>query len=179
MSDELKRCPFCGCAGPMDLDYKGSWFMGCTGCGARGPRAVGGSVPAATAWNERAAATVPQILAAAFHASTPIVIRGAGAALLVTINPDGTVTYGECYTPDEAARAFWEGLAAANPLRGEVERLTADVERITAANERLRATIRLPTKCGTRGAVLFCHLSAEAFCVAEHRCSHGETATTD
>jgi hypothetical protein len=28
----------------------------------------------------------------------------------VTIKPDGTIIYGEGYTPDEAARAFWDAV---------------------------------------------------------------------
>jgi hypothetical protein len=34
---------------------------------------------------------------------------------LVTIHPDGTLTYGPNYQPDEAARTFWEALAAHMP----------------------------------------------------------------
>lgn len=32
---------------------------------------------------------------------------------LVTIKPDGTIVYGPNYTPDEAARVFWEALGRA------------------------------------------------------------------
>ena len=31
---------------------------------------------------------------------------------LVTIHPDGTLEYGPDYTPDEAARVFWDAMAA-------------------------------------------------------------------
>lgn len=44
---------------------------------------------------------------------------------LVTLRGDGTVEFGPDYDPDETARAFWEGLAARNPLLAEVERLRA------------------------------------------------------
>lgn len=36
---------------------------------------------------------------------------------LVTVKPDGTLEYGEGYTPDEAARTFWDALAHAFPGR--------------------------------------------------------------
>lgn len=34
-----------------------------------------------------------------------------GGKLLVTIKPDGSLVYGDSYTPDGAARAFWGALA--------------------------------------------------------------------
>ena len=36
---------------------------------------------------------------------------------LVTFTNDGTVTFGEGYTPDAAARSFWHAMAQRNPLR--------------------------------------------------------------
>lgn len=33
-----------------------------------------------------------------------------GNAALVTIRPDGTIEYGEGYTPDTAAKAFWDAM---------------------------------------------------------------------
>ena len=49
----------------------------------------------------------------------------AGGAV-ITIKADGTVEYSRDYTPDEAARAFWEAVARSTPfckppLRGTVE----------------------------------------------------------
>jgi len=40
----------------------------------------------------------------------PIVTIDGETAPLVTIHPDGTLEYGEGYTPDEAARLFWEAM---------------------------------------------------------------------
>ena len=40
----------------------------------------------------------------------PTVTINGETAPLVTIHPDGTLEYGEDYTPDEAARQFWEAL---------------------------------------------------------------------
>lgn len=37
----------------------------------------------------------------------------AGPNAMVTITPEGKVTYGEGYTPDAAARAFWEAVGQA------------------------------------------------------------------
>lgn len=49
-------------------------------------------------------------------ADQSIVIKQAGKPL-VTIKPDGTLEYGDGYTPDKAARAFWAavGLARVTP----------------------------------------------------------------
>lgn len=54
------------------------------------------------------------------------VICGSGNTRLVTIYPDGRVEYGPDYTPDEAARIFWEAMAAyapTTPLAAENGRL--------------------------------------------------------
>jgi hypothetical protein len=39
-----------------------------------------------------------------------IKILGEGGAPLVTIHPTGVLEYGPGYTPDEAARRFWDAL---------------------------------------------------------------------
>lgn len=39
-----------------------------------------------------------------------IVIDGANGSPLVTIKPDGTIVYGDGYTPDAAAKAFWDAV---------------------------------------------------------------------
>jgi hypothetical protein len=51
----------------------------------------------------------PEQLIAAAHPGE-LVIATAGRTL-VRIGPDGSVTYGEGATPDEAARALWESIA--------------------------------------------------------------------
>ena len=51
--------------------------------------------------------------------------------LMVRYNQDGSVSFGPDYTPTEAARVFWEVLAACNPLRAEVERLKAQVQELS------------------------------------------------
>ena len=38
-----------------------------------------------------------------------------GPIALVSISVDGEVTFGEGYNPDDAARIFWEGVAARRP----------------------------------------------------------------
>ncbi len=47
------------------------------------------------------------------HPSEAEVLRitGASGDRLVTVHGDGRITYGAGYTPDEAARVFWEALA--------------------------------------------------------------------
>lgn len=54
-----------------------------------------------------------------FRQSAPdITITGEdGRTPLVTIHPDGTLDYGPGYTPDEAARCFWEALRRLAPTR--------------------------------------------------------------
>lgn len=59
---------------------------------------------------------------------------------LVTIHPDGTLQYGPDYTPDEAARAFWEAMAAhgqavAVQPDGEIAQLRATIERVRRVAE--------------------------------------------
>lgn len=45
-----------------------------------------------------------------------ITIVGADGPL-VTIHPDGTLDYGPGYTPDEAARSFWDAMRHYMPAR--------------------------------------------------------------
>lgn len=44
-------------------------------------------------------------------------IIGADGTPLVTIHPNGELEYGPSYTPDEAARAFWDALRRLAPAR--------------------------------------------------------------
>lgn len=37
--------------------------------------------------------------------------------VLVTIKPDGEIIYGDDYTPDVAAQAFWAAIGAQHPCR--------------------------------------------------------------
>ncbi|WP_020135025.1 hypothetical protein [Streptomyces sp. 351MFTsu5.1] len=46
-----------------------------------------------------------------------ITINGTDGQPLVTIHPDGTLDYGPGYTPDEAARTFWDALRRLMPAR--------------------------------------------------------------
>lgn len=39
-----------------------------------------------------------------------VVIMGSGAEALVTLRPDGSIVYGEHYTPDAAAKALWDAV---------------------------------------------------------------------
>lgn len=57
-----------------------------------------------------------------------LVIGTTASRVLVTIKPDGRLIYGPEYTPDEAARIFWETLAR---KRAEAER--AETHRIRLA----------------------------------------------
>ena len=40
-----------------------------------------------------------------------LTIRGAEDRMMVEIHSDGTLRFGEGYTPNEAARIFWEAIA--------------------------------------------------------------------
>lgn len=46
-----------------------------------------------------------------------ISISGGDGAWLVKIHPDGTLEYGPGYTPDEAARSFWDAMRIYLPTR--------------------------------------------------------------
>lgn len=46
-----------------------------------------------------------------------IIINGADGTPLVTIHPDGALDYGPGYSPDKAARAFWDALRHLAPAR--------------------------------------------------------------
>ena len=48
----------------------------------------------------------------------------------VILRPDGTIEFGPTYKPEEAARIFWEYLAADNPLHARVKELEAEVQRL-------------------------------------------------
>lgn len=62
------------------------------------------------------------------HSDT-ITINGAGGDAMVSISPDGNIEYGEDYTPDEAAKVFWEAIALQNPhaLRAEIDELKQQI----------------------------------------------------
>lgn len=45
MSEELKPCPFCGCAADWSVQI-GDYFGECSECGARGPVPYGGAAKA-------------------------------------------------------------------------------------------------------------------------------------
>lgn len=60
---------------------------------------------------------------------------------LVTIKPNGDLEYGKNYTPDAAAKIFWETLAKTNPakLMKEIESLEASLKAIKEYNDRVEA----------------------------------------
>ena len=62
---------------------------------------------------------------------------------LVTIHPDGTLEYGPDYTPDEAARVFWDAMAArAQSMETLYGRgLSESVNQHLAAGEKAEAAI--------------------------------------
>ena len=45
------------------------------------------------------------------------ILIGKDEKMLVTIHPDGTIEYGKDYTPDKAARIFWETLGQDMPCK--------------------------------------------------------------
>ena len=49
------------------------------------------------------------------HANLMLV--GLNGKVLVTINPNGTIEYGKDYTPDKAAKMFWEALGQDMPCK--------------------------------------------------------------
>lgn len=61
-----------------------------------------------------------------------LVIGTSSDRVLVKIGPDGSLTYGPDYTPDEAAKAFWEAMAARRKDYEERLLFFAHVERLLA-----------------------------------------------
>jgi len=82
----------------------------------------------------------------------PIIIINGETAPLVTIHPDGTLEYGEGYTPDEAARQFWDALRhfapqqfrqpSAQALEEERDRARRWAVRLENENRRLTDQVR-------------------------------------
>jgi len=59
-------------------------------------------------------------------------VIGTSGRILLTIGPDGTLTYGPGYTPDEAAKMFWEALARRRTDYEERLVFIAHVEKLLA-----------------------------------------------
>jgi len=59
-----------------------------------------------------------------------LVIATSPERVLVRIKPDGTITYGPEYTPDEAARVLWEALAKQRKHAVEREAIMAHIEHV-------------------------------------------------
>lgn len=70
--------------------------------------------------------------------NAPILTIAATGEELVRIGPDGKITYGANYTPDEAAKAFWSAVVHFIPVpilssveaQQEIERLRAALKHI-------------------------------------------------
>jgi hypothetical protein len=65
--------------------------------------------------------------------------------MMATLRPDGTVEFGPDYTPDAAARAFWEGVAEHNPLLPRLAALEAAIAAAIAACDRIDHDISYQT----------------------------------
>jgi hypothetical protein len=68
---------------------------------------------------------------------------------LVTIHPDKTMTFGKDYTPDAAARLFWDAVLQAAPTKTddfyfrECRRLDKECRTLAARVAELEAELRL------------------------------------
>src|SRR4051812_37678408 len=64
-------------------------------------------------WDEVRGGPTPEPLERRFAGAHPgdLVIATSTARVLVRIHPDGQITYGPEYTPDEAAVTFWTAMA--------------------------------------------------------------------
>ena len=45
------------------------------------------------------------------------IIQGHDGKMMVSVGYDGTLTYGESYTPDAAAKTFWEAVGHTAPMK--------------------------------------------------------------
>jgi hypothetical protein len=84
-------------AGPREEDLGAYWAVMRRMRGAEDPRPL-----------------TPEEEAARVHPGD-LVIGTSRNRTLVTIHPDGTIGYGEAYSPDEAARVLWESIARRRP----------------------------------------------------------------
>lgn len=66
------------------------------------------------------------------YAAPGELVIGTASHTLVTIQKDGTLIYSPGYTPDEAARIFWEALARRRPDYEERLVFLAHIERLLA-----------------------------------------------
>lgn len=84
------------------------------------------------------------ITAANLAPAYPICIYGKDGTMLAAVKADGSIEYGPNYTPDEAARTFWEAMGAgwlgflAPLVKREVE---AKHAALIAENARLRTAL--------------------------------------
>lgn len=68
-------------------------------------------------------------LTLAIEPADAFVIMGAADTPLVTISfKDGSLTYGEGYTPDAAAKAFWEAMGQYSPHEATIRDLQGQVK---------------------------------------------------
>ena len=67
--------------------------------------------------DDRTSVSIPLPEGCTLHQTAPtsLISVSDGGRLLVSISPDGEVTYGEGVTPTEAAKRFWEAIAAHRP----------------------------------------------------------------
>ena len=77
-----------------------------------------------------------------FEPPSTLQINGSHSEMLVAIKPDGTIKYGPDYTPDEAARAFWEALGTRSPYREKLA-MTEDIRLLWEEIFKLKGEIKL------------------------------------
>lgn len=102
-ADTGRRCPRCDCPdGHEQCDH-------CKTCPHAGSASAGDSSVFVDGTTEWASLSQP--------APTSIQIMGENNEPLVTIYPNGALDYGANYSPDKAARCFWEALRRLAPTR--------------------------------------------------------------
>ena len=102
-ADTGRRCPRCDCPDGHEQCQHCKTCPHAEGALAGSPSLVADGT---AAWASLAPPAPPDIQ-----------IMGENSAPLVTIHPNGTLEYGPGYTPDEAARRFWDALRRLAPTR--------------------------------------------------------------
>ena len=81
-------------------------------------------------------------IAGIYEPPSMLQINGSHNEMLVAIKQDGTIEYGPNYTPDEAARVFWEAIAGYSPYKEKLA-VTEDIRLLWEEVFKLRGEIKL------------------------------------
>ena len=79
-------------------------------------------------------------------------IHAAQSNAYVNLTSEGGISFGEGYTPESAAHAFWTAMAVHNPMRARIEALEAVLRRVVHGLDELHGNRESSSECGPSGA---------------------------